>query len=64
MTKKQQGSKDHTKDQNSPDSISYSDIADAIRSGKPLIGIDGLFSDMLKRGLEAALSGELDAHLE
>jgi hypothetical protein len=38
MTKKQQRSKD----QNSPDSISYSDIADAIRSGKPLIGTDGL----------------------
>ena len=38
--------------------------ADALRSGKPLAGKDGVFTPMLKMIIESALEGELDDHLE
>ncbi|MFN4945846.1 MAG: IS256 family transposase, partial [Chryseotalea sp.] len=34
------------------------------RSGKSLYGKDGAFGPMLKSFLEAAIEGELDAHLD
>jgi len=34
-----------------------------LRSGKPLIGSDGVFTPILKQVLEASLEGELDDHL-
>jgi len=37
--------------------------ADALRSGKPLAGKDGVFTPMLKMIIESALEGELDDHL-
>lgn len=35
-----------------------------LRQGKPLTGIDGVFTPLLKRVLEASLEGELDGHLQ
>jgi putative transposase len=35
-----------------------------IRQGKPLTGTDGIFTPLLKKILEAALEGEMDAHVE
>lgn len=35
-----------------------------LRSGKPLVGADGVFTPLLKRVIEASLEGELDAHLK
>ncbi|WP_131539955.1 IS256 family transposase [Pedobacter nototheniae] len=35
-----------------------------LRSGKPLEGKDGVLAPLIKRLIEASLSGELDAHLE
>lgn len=37
---------------------------DQLRSGKSLYGKDGAFAPLLKNFLEAALEGELDAHLD
>lgn len=37
--------------------------AEDIKSGKPMIGKDGIFTPLLKRLIEASLEGELDAHL-
>lgn len=36
---------------------------DALRSGKPLAGKDGVFTPLLKMIIESALEGELDDHL-
>lgn len=36
---------------------------DALRSGKPLAGKDGVFTPLLKMIIESALEGELDNHL-
>ena len=34
-----------------------------LKSGKPMVGRDGVFTPLLKRLIEASLEGELDAHL-
>lgn len=34
-----------------------------LRSGKPLVGLDGVFTPLLKKVIEASLEGELDDHL-
>ena len=38
--------------------------AEDLKSGKPMVGRDGVFTPLLKRIIEASLEGELDAHLE
>ena len=38
--------------------------AEDLKSGKPMVGKDGVFTPLLKRLIEASLEGELDAHLE
>ncbi len=35
-----------------------------LRSGKPLVGAEGVFTPLLKRVIEASLEGELDEHLQ
>jgi transposase-like protein len=35
-----------------------------LRSGKPLVGAEGVFTPLLKKVLEASLEGELDEHLK
>lgn len=40
------------------------ELADQLRSGKPLTGKDGAFTPLIKKVLEAALEGELDEHLK
>lgn len=35
-----------------------------LRSGKPLVGAEGVFTPLLKRVIEASLEGELDEHLK
>jgi putative transposase len=40
------------------------EAAEQIRQGKPLTGDGGIFSPLIKQVIEAALEGELDAHLE
>jgi putative transposase len=37
--------------------------AEDLKSGKPMVGKDGVFTPLLKRIIEASLEGELDAHL-
>lgn len=37
--------------------------AEELKSGKPMVGRDGIFTPLLKRIIEASLEGELDAHL-
>lgn len=37
--------------------------AEDLKSGKPMVGKDGVFTPLLKRLIEASLEGELDAHL-
>lgn len=37
---------------------------EALRSGKPLTGVDGIFTPLLKKVIEASLEGELDDHLQ
>ena len=37
--------------------------ADELRSGKPMVGRDGVFTPLLKMLIEGALNGEMDAHL-
>jgi transposase-like protein len=37
--------------------------AEALKSGKPMVGKDGIFTPLLKQIIEASLEGELDAHL-
>jgi len=38
--------------------------AEDLKSGKPMVGKDGVFTPLLKRLIEASLEGEMDAHLE
>lgn len=38
-------------------------VTEGIKTGKPLIGKDGVFTPLLKRLIESSLEGELDAHL-
>lgn len=38
--------------------------AEDLKSGKPMVGRDGVFTPLLKRIIEASLEGELDAHLQ
>lgn len=40
------------------------EAAEDLKSGKPMVGRDGVFTPLLKRIIEASLEGELDAHLE
>lgn len=40
------------------------EIAEQIRSGKPLTGKDGAFTPLIKQVIEAALEGEMDEHLQ
>ena len=35
-----------------------------LRSGQPLVGVEGIFTPLLKRVIEASLEGELDQHLK
>ncbi len=39
------------------------EAADALRSGKPMVGREGVFTPLLKMLIEGALDGEMDAHL-
>lgn len=41
----------------------YKLAAEQLRTGKPLFGKDGALAPMLERILNAALEGEMDAHL-
>ena len=43
--------------------IDYKRAAGQLRKGEPLFGKDGALAPMLKRILNAALEGEMDAHL-
>ena len=43
--------------------IDYKLAAEQLRTGKPLFGNDGALAPMLERILNAALEGEMDAHL-
>ena len=43
--------------------INYKLAAEQLRTGKPLFGKDGALAPMLERILNAALEGEMDAHL-
>ena len=38
--------------------------AEGLKSGKPMVGVGGVFTPLLKRIIEASLEGELDAHLK
>lgn len=38
--------------------------ADELRSGKPMVGREGVFTPLLKMLIEGALNGEMDTHLE
>src|SRR3972149_9475462 len=40
------------------------EAAEELKSGKPMVGRDGVFTPLLKRIIEASLQGELDAHLK
>jgi len=40
------------------------EAAKLLKQGKPLTGDNGIFTPLIKKVLEAALEGELDAHLE
>ncbi len=40
------------------------EAAKHLKSGKPMVGSEGVFTPLLKRILEAALEGEQEAHLE
>ena len=40
-----------------------SEAMEAIKFGKPLTGKDGILTPLIKRILEAALEGEIEAHL-
>ena len=43
--------------------IDYKRAAEQLRNGEPLFGKDGALAPMLERILNAALEGEMDAHL-
>ena len=43
--------------------IDYKRAAQQLRNGEPLFGKDGALAPMLERILNAALEGEMDAHL-
>lgn len=43
--------------------IDYKRTAEQLRKGEPLFGKDGALAPMLERILNAALEGEMDAHL-
>ena len=47
----------------SNEAIDYKLAAEQLRTGKPLFGKDGALAPMLERILNAALEGEMDAHL-
>lgn len=47
----------------SNEEIDYKLAAEQLRTGKPLFGKDGALAPMLERILNAALDGEMDAHL-
>lgn len=38
--------------------------AEDLKSGKPMVGRDGVFTPLLKKLIEASLEGELEAHIE
>lgn len=40
------------------------EVQEGLRSKKPLLGQDGLFTPLIKQFLEAALEGEMEAHLQ
>ncbi|EFI49555.1 transposase, IS256 family [Segatella oris C735] len=43
--------------------IDYKRAAEQLRNGEPLFGKDGALAPMLEHILDAALEGEMDAHL-
>ncbi|TCJ12657.1 IS256 family transposase [Flaviaesturariibacter flavus] len=40
------------------------EAGEQLRSGKPLVGAEGVFTPLLKRVIEASLEGEMDEHLK
>lgn len=40
------------------------ELSAGLKSGKPLIGQEGIFTPLLKKVLEASMEGEMDAHIE
>lgn len=54
----------HTMEKEKFDFESFSrEASAALKSGKPMVGRDGVFTPLLKRLIEASLEGELDAHI-
>ena len=41
--------------------MTFPGCADELRSGKPMVGRDGVFTPLLKMLIEGALNGEMDA---
>lgn len=40
------------------------DLVDSVKSGKPLTGVDGVFTPLIKMVLEASLDGEISEHVK
>jgi transposase-like protein len=40
------------------------DLVDSVKSGKPLTGVDGVFTPLIKMVLEASLEGEINEHVK
>ena len=55
--------KEKTNSLNIKDSLEQQ-IISAVKEGQPLLGKQGVMTPLLKKALEAALEGEMDAHLE
>ena len=55
--------KEEIKSLDNDDSIE-TQIINAVREGRPLLGKGGVMTPLLKKALEAALEGEMDSHLE
>ena len=47
----------------SNEEIDYKPAAEQLRSGQPLFGKEGALAPLLERIVNAALAGEMDAHL-
>ena len=61
---KESSLKEFMDDENWFDFQSYQEHAiKALKEGKPLLGKDGIATPLIKKIIEAALEGELDAHI-
>ncbi len=47
-----------------PDPERRAEILSRMYKGDPVVGQDGIFTDLLQAMVDAALEGEMDAHLE